>query len=151
MTKNIIEKIKNLVIFSTGVLGHHYESKLLECKKQLETEKKNENPHFEADTKTKLSEVSVETDSVSTIIKKIVEDIEKGKGVDSNNFLPSYENLHNYLNNLNLMQDSAIFHIFAFISIIFIVFNILSILLANEIIKYFNLENKFPSLAIFLS
>lgn len=67
----------------------------------------------------------------------------------TNNFLPNLNNLYDYLNSLTLMQESAIYHIFVFISLILINFNILGILFGNEIINYFNLEKKFPSLYIF--
>ena len=47
------------------------------------------------------------------------------------------------------MQESAIFHMFVFISLILINFNILGIFFGNELIKYFDLENKLPKLAFF--
>lgn len=68
-----------------------------------------------------------------------------------NNFMSDFNlsDFYNYLNKLNLLELSALFHIIVLSMLLITVFNILSSLFANEIIKYFNLEEKFPKLAKF--
>lgn len=68
---------------------------------------------------------------------------------DDNKFISYFKILYDYLDTLSLLQESAILHILIFLLLILIVINILSALFGNEIIKYFNIENKFPSLSIF--
>ena len=57
--------------------------------------------------------------------------------------------LINYLDSLTLIQEGGLFHIMIFSTILVIIFDILGIFFGNEIIKYFNIENKFPSLSNF--
>ena len=54
--------------------------------------------------------------------------------------------LINYLDSLTLLQEGGLFHIMIFSTILVIIFDILGIFFGNEIIKYFNLEQKFPKL-----
>ena len=53
---------------------------------------------------------------------------------------------YKYLDSLSLLEESAFFHIVVIIFIMFIVWNIYSVIFANELIKYFNLEAKYPRL-----
>ena len=55
-----------------------------------------------------------------------------------------------YLDSLPLLQEAALLHILLFIIIIITLINIFAALFANEIIKYFDLENKYPSISGFL-
>lgn len=50
---------------------------------------------------------------------------------------------------MTLLQESALLHIIIYIYILATVFNILGIFFGNEVIKYFELENKYPKLHIF--
>ena len=67
----------------------------------------------------------------------------------SNTLLPNFnlDFLYDYLNSLTLLQESAVFHIAVLLFLGFIIFDILAVLLGNEIIKYFKLEEKYPKLA----
>ena len=67
------------------------------------------------------------------------------------NFLPdiSFNDLYQYLDTLTLSLESALLQIIIYILLLLIVSNILAILFANEFIKYFDLENKYPNLHIF--
>lgn len=60
------------------------------------------------------------------------------------------DSFYGYLNSLGLLELSALYHLIVLTLICIISFNILSAVLGNEIIKYFNLEEKFPKLAVFL-
>ena len=54
-----------------------------------------------------------------------------------------------FVENLSILQHSVLLEIFLFILLILTVINILSALFGNEIIKYFNLEKRFPRLSLF--
>ena len=59
-------------------------------------------------------------------------------------------NIYDYLDSLTLLEESSLLHIFMFSIILLILTGIIGTLLSNEIIKYFDLENKYPSLHTFL-
>ena len=65
------------------------------------------------------------------------------------NFLSNFSNFYDYLESLTFLQESALLHILLFSILIISVINILSVLFGNEVIKYFNLEEKFPRLGLF--
>ena len=55
-----------------------------------------------------------------------------------------------YLDSLPLLQEAALLHILLFIIILLTLSNIFGSLFANELLNYFDLENKFPSITGFL-
>ena len=67
--------------------------------------------------------------------------------VDKDSFVPWLDRLYAFLDSLTLFQESAVVHILLFIVLLLTVFNILYIFFGNEIISYFKLEQKFPSLS----
>ena len=79
--------------------------------------------------------------SIQEIIENLIKEV--------NNFIPSLSKLYKYLDSISLLQESSLFHISLFIVILITVFNIFSVLFANEVIRYFNLEERFPRLGIF--
>jgi hypothetical protein len=216
-----MKNIKNNLIatgtFLTGVLGHHYVSKLLEFKNEMaaakETELKDiaaqenmEALHSKLDTisqnsksllepltnlvnkyvpEAQLKEINNKLEYGTNQCKTVKDILDKGPEnlnldfyqsayraanaceratrdaneavkalVDSlnNNKLVSNFNLNSfyeYLNSLSLLELSALYHLLVLILICLILFNILSAVLGNELIKYFNLEEKLPKLAVF--
>lgn len=70
-------------------------------------------------------------------------------GIDKSGInLPfEWNDLSNYLNNLSLLDESAILHILLFLILLLTALNILAIMFGNDIVKYLNLENKYPSLS----
>jgi hypothetical protein len=58
---------------------------------------------------------------------------------------------YEYLDSLTLLEESALLHIVMFLVLLITVFNILSVFFSNEIIKFFKLESKFPSLVTFFN
>lgn len=74
-----------------------------------------------------------------------MEDIIKN---DKDKFLSGLSKFYEYLDSLTVLQESSLLHVVIFLVIIISLINIISVLFANEIIKYFNLENRFPKLAI---
>ena len=56
---------------------------------------------------------------------------------------------YDFLNSLTLIQEVALMHIFLLITIFFSILSILAVLSGNEPIKDFNLEKKYPKLALF--
>ena len=57
---------------------------------------------------------------------------------------------YEYLNSLNLIEISALYHIVVLSVIILLLINILSAVLGNEIIKFLKIEESFPKLTGFL-
>ena len=62
------------------------------------------------------------------------------------NFNLSMDTLYNLLDQLTIMQEGAFLHILIFIYILFCIYTIIGILFGNELVKYFNLAEKFPKL-----
>ena len=78
--------------------------------------------------------------------KKLVESLNgSNKLVSDFNLKYFYE----YLNSLNLLELSALYHILVLVVLAILSFNVLSAFLGNEIIKYFKLDESFPKLAAF--
>ena len=76
-------------------------------------------------------------------INKLIENSKK-------NFISlDISSFYDYLDNLSLLDELALFYIIILTSLISIGFNITSVFFGNEIIIYFNLEQKFPRLAFF--
>lgn len=80
-------------------------------------------------------------------VKGLVDSLNGKSNLVSNFNLDSF---YGYLNSLGLLELSALYHLIVLTLICIILFNILSVVLGNEIIKYFNLEERFPKLAVFL-
>jgi hypothetical protein len=80
-------------------------------------------------------------------VKALVDSLNGKNNLVSNLNLDSF---YEYLNSLGLLELSALYHLIVLTLICIISFNILSAVLGNEIIKYFNLEERFPKLAVFL-
>ena len=87
--------------------------------------------------------------AASEAVKKIIDSI---NGNGSNKLVSDFnlEFFYEYLNSLNILEVSALYHILMLLSIGINIFNVLSAILGNEIIKYFKLEENFPKLAIIL-
>lgn len=85
---------------------------------------------------------------------RILEEVKKSSSnfISDFNFLFSFDlnKIYNYLDTLTLQQEGALLHIIILLTMLVTIFNILGIFFGNEIIKYFNLENKFPKLSNFL-
>ena len=67
----------------------------------------------------------------------------------TNQYIPHISKLYEYLDSISLFQEIALLHIIIFIVLLLTVFNILSVLFGNEIIRYFDLEARFPKLGFF--
>jgi hypothetical protein len=60
------------------------------------------------------------------------------------------DSFYDYLNSLNLLELFALYHILVLLTIAVYSFNVLSVVLGYEIIKFFKLEESFPKLATIL-
>ena len=69
----------------------------------------------------------------------------------TNNFISDFnlQVLYDFLDSLTLLEESAFLHILIFILILSCLVSITSIFFGNEIIRYFNLEERFPRLGLF--
>ena len=213
-------KLKNQLqtggVFILGVAGHHYISKILDYRKEMESSKEAEmkavadQQNIEVihnklnnlqqssqsleENMTKLLDKNVSEAQLSSIntklefgakhCKTVKEMFDKGPEnmnlefykaaykaseaceranreahdavkalLDSlngkSNLISNLDFFYDYLNSLGLLETSALYHIIALALICLISFNILSAVLGNEIIKYFNLEERYPKLASF--
>jgi len=81
-------------------------------------------------------------------LNKMLEDIfrPKSKFFGDNIF----ENFQNYLSSLPLEKIGALGHILISVAILFSIISIIFIFYGDSLIKYFNLENKYPKLAKFI-
>ena len=72
---------------------------------------------------------------------------------NTKNFISSISDflsiLYNYLDSLTLLQELALFNMILCSVLILTVVNISSVLFGNAVIKYFNLEERFPRLGAF--
>lgn len=66
----------------------------------------------------------------------------------TNKFVGGFSDFFQSLESLSILQHSILLDILMFLLLIFTVINILSALFGNEIIKYFNLETRFPGLSL---
>ena len=72
-------------------------------------------------------------------------------GKSGNNFISKFilNGYYDFLNSLTLIEELAFLHILILILLMVSITNITIILFGNEIMKYFDLENKYPSLSTF--
>ena len=54
------------------------------------------------------------------------------------------KSLYEFLDSLTLLQELAFIHIVYILCILIVIWNIYSIIFANELVKYFNIEEKYP-------
>ena len=83
------------------------------------------------------------------LLKIVDELIKKINGETVNNFVSGLSDFYQFVENLSLLQHLVLLDILLFLVIILTIINIFSALFGNEIIKYFNLENRFPKLSVF--
>ena len=105
----------------------------------------------------KLSELNipnwVNSDAYENL-RSISEEIDRFTNIlinegNTNNFVSNFSKLYEYLDTLTLLQESSLFHIILFLILSLTVTNILAVLFGHEMIKYLNLESRFPRLGIF--
>lgn len=101
-------------------------------------------PEIKALVNERINNVTKSTDGLKEIIDRIFK--EGDKFISDLNLDKIYE----FLDSLTLLQESALLHIVFFTAIILTLLSIIGIFLSNEIIKYFDLENKFPWLSSYL-
>jgi hypothetical protein len=95
--------------------------------------------------------VSLDTlDKVNKLREAINEFKKCAKDNVDNKLLPDLNGFNEYLNNLSLLQESALLQLMIFLVLLFTVLNILALLFGIELIKYFNIENRFPFIAKFI-
>lgn len=84
-------------------------------------------------------------------LKKLIDTWFKGVNNQAFGILPyfNFQMLYDFLDSLTLLEESAFIHILLFIILLCCIFNIISIFCGNEIIRYLNLEVKFPKLSFY--
>lgn len=129
-------------------IGSHLDN-IIDVKSKIENLTQDQTSNLSLEEKKKallehLESLHYETKGIQKIIKDATE--------SNNNFISNFnmDKFYEYLDSLTLLQESAFLHILLFIALLLIVLNILAALFGNEIIKYLNLEKKYPSLTTFL-
>ena len=87
-----------------------------------------------------MIEIFQKFNTADQTLNNIIEKINKTE------FLSELNSIYKYLDNLSLLEESALFHIIAIFFILCTITNIYSVLFANEIIKYFKLVENYPKL-----
>jgi hypothetical protein len=87
------------------------------------------------------AEAIKDAENVQNCIKELTDLL---SSINNNNFKFSLnlDSYYAYLDSLSLLEEAALLHIFIFLFILLTLFNLISILFVNEIIKYFKLEDK---------
>ena len=100
------------------------------------------------DLNNKANIVNDKVNIVNDKLDNIIDSATKGKS----NFLPDldfYNQLRDYFDSIPISQVCNIVDISIFIMVIIVIVEIIAILFGNELIKYYDLENKYPKLGIF--
>lgn len=94
-------------------------------------------------------EIEVEGINITDSLKNLIDTWFKGG--NNNNFLPNInlKGYYNFLDSLTLFQEASFLNILVYIIILCCIISITSIFFGNEIIRYLDLENKYPKLSIF--
>ena len=96
----------------------------------------------------KLDEAKAHSDIVKNCIDKAFDIYTNSTNNFQMNFILNA--LYDYLDSLTLFEESALLHIIFSIIIFLTLIDLMTTLFANELIKYFDLENKHPYLKKFL-
>ena len=99
-------------------------------------------------------ELSNKLDNIQNSVDKVHEAIKSIPSLNSNSnnkliFDFNLDSYYNYLNTLTLAEELALIHILCAILYLLIAFEFVSIFFGNELINYFDLENKYPKLKTF--
>jgi len=103
-----------------------------------------------------LKNINKEDDNINSTINEIIEifNDRSNKFFGDSNLIEKFKLFINkwndFISSLNLEQVGLVAHITTSIFIIVCLLNILSVLMSDFLIKYFELEIKFPKLSIFL-
>ena len=95
-----------------------------------------------------VSEATSKIEKATADLKSILENFGKGKDKLLDDW--NIQILYDYLDSLTLLEESAFIHIVAFLLILGCTFSIISVFFGNEVIRYFDLENKYPKLHTYL-
>jgi hypothetical protein len=63
----------------------------------------------------------------------------------------SFNNYNEWLDSITLIQKGAVYHIIVSITILSLFFSLLTVYYSDSLIKYFNIEEKYPRLAKYIS
>ena len=98
-----------------------------------------------------LNNMTPDTDKVLSKTLKAVEEWESKNDKFLDNISDNIDNINNFFINLSHEQNIALFNFSGILLIFITLINILFIFYGNKLLDYFNLENRFPRLAIFIN
>lgn len=98
-----------------------------------------------AELKTKVQNFTNNTEDFRLAIENIL------NPKDGKNLLPDFnlDYFYSYLDTLTLLEESSLLHIILFLIVLITLLQIFLTLLANDIIKFFKIEENYPSLSKF--
>jgi uncharacterized protein YjgD (DUF1641 family) len=156
------ELLKDQII-SANQLSNYYKNKLIELTgdtripAQIKSEiyktiKSEYNPDFTQEASTSMASAvqdyytkNADSDSKSTFISNYnINDWFK-------TITESFNNYNEWLDSITLIQKGAVYHIIVSITILSLFFSLLTVYYSDSLIKYFNIEEKYPRLAKYIS
>ena len=144
-TIKIEEIIKNKNVSSVEV--NRVADKINEGRGSLEEADKILN---NAEIKEQIIEAKSKINSTSQSLTEALEKMEDIIRSTKDNFISlDLDSIYAFLDSLTILEETALFHILILILIMIIGFDIASVFFGNEVIKYFNLEKKYPKLTTF--
>lgn len=144
LIKNKVETLRSSLEISQSNISNEME----QIKKLDNVNKEILQPH--------LNNINNEGENINSTVDEIINifnDV-SNKFINNNNLIDNLKLFYNkwsdFIASLNLEQVGLVAHITTSIFIIVCLFNILSVLMSDFLIKYFKLELKFPKLSKFL-
>ena len=160
MNKNLFKKFaaKGAEIGIAAGIGHAM-GKSSEIKKAEQAQLSHQELSDKLDNiQNSVDKVSDKLDNIQNSVDKVNEAITSLPSSNSNNnnklnfdfnFDFNIDSYYNYLDTLTLSEELALIHILFAILYLLIAFEFVSIFFGNELINYFDLENKYPKLKTF--
>jgi hypothetical protein len=134
------ELLKDQIV-SANQLSNYYKNKLIELTGDTRIPAQIKSEIY----KTIKSEYNPDFDSKSTFISNYnINDWFK-------TITESFNNYNEWLDSITLIQKGAVYHIIVSITILSLFFSLLTVYYSDSLIKYFNIEEKYPKLAKFIS
>ena len=163
MKKTIAQNCKSVIIFSSGASASYFMHKKLDKYTGVTNEQNQSDNEFKEsmdNLNNKMDNLNNKMDNVDNKVDNLNNSINNlnNNNNDTSNFLPdinfdfpniSLNSLYEYFDTLDLSQVLNILEISNYTLILICLIEIVSIYFGNELIKYFNLENRFPKLALF--
>ena len=155
MIKRIIKNGKVVLFFIGSGVGYYYIYYILGSKYSQKLHSRTVLQDHQLELLRELNQKVDQLSTKSDIITKRLDDLEevvKNLGKGANKFISdfNFDDYYSYLDTLTSLQVVGIINILIFILLLIIILENLFIFFGNEIIKYLELERKYPRFAKFI-